>query len=58
MRYAGIALGLAHVVGLPAPPAHADEPGWQVRAFGALLDPDTSETTVNGDGDASGPFGC
>lgn len=51
MRYAGIALGLALLVGLPSAPVEADELGWRVRGFGALLDPDTSESTVNGDGD-------
>jgi len=51
MRYASISLGLALLLGLPAAPADAGELGWRVRGFGALLSPDTSETTVNGDGD-------
>ena len=51
MRYASILLVLALLGGLPAAPADAGEPGWRVRGFGALLAPDTSETTVNGDGD-------
>jgi len=51
MRYAGISLGLALLLGLPAAPADAGETGWRLRGFGALLNPDTSETTVNDDGD-------
>lgn len=62
MRYASISLTLALILGLTAAPVDAGEPGWRVRAFGALLDPDTRETTVNGDGDdilleADGGFG-
>lgn len=51
MRYAGVLFGLALLVGLASAPAGAGETGWRVRGFGALLDPDTSETLVNGDGD-------
>lgn len=51
MRYASILPGLALLLCLPAAPADAGESGWRVRGFGALLSPDTSETTVNGDGD-------
>ena len=51
MRYAGISLGLALLLGLPAAPADAGETGWRLRGFGALLNPDTSETVVNDDGD-------
>jgi opacity protein-like surface antigen len=51
MRYAGISLGLALLLALPAAPADAGETGWRVRGFGAFLSPDTSETVVNGDGD-------
>lgn len=52
MRYASILPGLALLLCLPAAPADAGEPGWRVRGFGALLSPDTSQTTVNDDGDA------
>ncbi len=51
MRCASILSGLALLLGLAATPVDAREPGWRVRGFGALLAPDTSETTVNGDGD-------
>jgi hypothetical protein len=51
MRYAGVVYGLILLVGLTTAPAAAGETGWRVRGFGALLAPDTSETTVNGDGD-------
>jgi len=51
MRYAGISLGLALLLGLPAAPADAGETGWRLRGFGALLNPDTSETIVNDDGE-------
>jgi opacity protein-like surface antigen len=51
MRYAGVLIGLASLVGFSALPADAGETGWRVRGFGALLNPDTSEMTVNGDGD-------
>ena len=51
MRYAGISLGLALLLGLPAAPADAGETGWRLRGFGALLNPDTSDTIVNDDGE-------
>lgn len=51
MKYASTLPGLAILLCLQAAPADAGEPGWRVRGFGALLAPDTSETTVNGDGD-------
>jgi opacity protein-like surface antigen len=51
MRYAGVLIGLASLVGLSAVSANAGETGWRVRGFGALLNPDTSKMTVNGDGD-------
>jgi hypothetical protein len=51
MRYASILPALALLVCVPAASADAGELGWRVRGFGALLSPDTSETTVNGDGD-------
>lgn len=51
MRYAGVVFGLALLVGTTTAPVDAGETGWCVRGFGALLDPNTSETLVNGDGD-------
>ena len=51
MRYASVLPALALLLCLPAVSADAGELGWRVRGFGALLSPDTSETTVNGDGD-------
>jgi len=51
MRYASLSLGVTLLVCQLAVSAEAGEPGWRVRGFGALLAPDTSETTVNGDGD-------
>ena len=52
MRYASISDGVGpSCSSVLAAPADAGEPGWRVRGFGALLDPDTNETIVNGDGD-------
>jgi opacity protein-like surface antigen len=51
MRYASVTLALALLLAVSAAPAEAGEPGWRIRAFGALLDPNTSQIVVNGDGD-------
>jgi hypothetical protein len=51
MKYASVLVALAALIGSSARPVDAGETGWRLRAFGALLSPDTSETTFNGDGD-------
>jgi opacity protein-like surface antigen len=50
MRFAGFMIALVSVVALSVP-ADAGETGWRVRGFGTLLNPDTSKTVVNDDGD-------
>lgn len=62
MKYKGLTLGGAALVGLLAAPANAGEPGWTVRGHGVLLSPSTSQTIVNDDGvdiftEASSGFG-